>query len=506
VLYKALTVPPSKWKQNLLGGITSAVTKLPGVSGVVASEKKKTLEKLQKEMYHDDHLWPQHHSIPEKGVSHEELIELFEKMRDKETPRWRDGFASGAVYHGGAEHTEFLSKVYSYFALTNGLHPDLFPSVRKFEAEVIRMTINMLHGGDSCAGTTTSGGTESILMAMKTYRDWARVEKGITEPEFICATTAHAAFDKSAHYFGMKLIHVPVTGDYECDVAAMEKAITKNTVCLVGSAPAFPHGIIDDITRIAALAKKHKIGCHVDGCLGGFILPFIQQLPGNQIRPWDFAVDGVTSISADTHKYGYAPKGTSVLCFRSAELRKHMYFVATEWPGGIYCSPTMLGSKPGALVAGAWASMVTMGEQGYLKSAKDIWDTTKEIIEGIKDLSPDLYILGDPKAMVVAFASKKYNVYQLSDALTEQGWNLNTLYKPACIHICVTNRHVGKAEKFLESLREALRKVKENPEDVKKDKAAIYGMAATFPDRSMVKDLISIYLDVCLGTSADKTE
>jgi len=180
-----------------------------------------------------------------------------------------------------------------------------------------------------------------------------------------------------------------------------------------------------------------------------------------------------------------------------------MYFVATEWPGGIYCSPTISGSKPGALVAGAWASLVSVGTSGFLKSAQDIFDTTKAIIEGIKKI-PHLQIIGDPKAMVVAFTSDKYNAYQISDALTSLGWNLNTLYRPACIHICVTNRHVGKVDKFLEAVRAAVDKCASNPEDIKKDKAAIYGLAATFPNRAMVKDLISLYLDVCLGTPEDR--
>ncbi|HZA80594.1 MAG TPA: aminotransferase class V-fold PLP-dependent enzyme, partial [Actinomycetes bacterium] len=290
--------------------------------------------------------------LPPQGVARDEVLQQVDDLATWERPRWQDGLASGAVYHGGDDHIAFLNRAYATTSQANPLHADLWPSATKYEAEIVAMTAAML-GGDAVGsddprrqivGTVTSGGTESILLAMKAYRDRARARAGrrITHPEVVAATTAHVAFDKAAQYFRLKLVRVPVGADYRADVGAMRRAVTRNTVALVGSAPTFPHGVIDPIEDLAAAAAERGIGFHTDACLGGFVLPWARRL-GYDVPGFDFQVPGVTSMSADTHKFGYAAKGTSVVLYRGTKLRSHQYFTATEWPGGLYFSPTLAG-------------------------------------------------------------------------------------------------------------------------------------------------------------------
>jgi glutamate/tyrosine decarboxylase-like PLP-dependent enzyme len=290
------------------------------------------------------------------------------------------------------------------------------------------------------------------------------------------------------------MVHIPVKDDFRADVAAARKAITKNTIALVGSAPSFPHGVIDPIAELSDLAQKRRIGFHTDACLGGFVLPWAEKL-GYDIPAFDFRLPGVTSISADTHKYGYAAKGTSVILYRGKNLRRYQYFKITDWPGGLYFSPTFAGSRPGALSAACWAALVAMGEKGYLEATEKILQTAKEIKEGIRKI-PELHILGDP-LWVIAFGSKDMNIYQVMEQMTHKGWSLNGLHKPPCVHICVTLRHTrpGVAERFLADLTDAVAHVKAHPGD-KGQMAPVYGMAATIPFRGLVGDMMEKYIDL----------
>jgi sphinganine-1-phosphate aldolase len=442
--------------------------------------------------------------LPERGLEDDEVLRTVEDLAARERPRWRDGLASGAVYHGGDDHLELLNRVYAASSQVNPLHADLWPSGAKFEAEIVSMTAAML-GGDAVAshdpsrqivGSVTSGGTESILLAMKAYRDRARARtrRRITRPEVVAPTTAHVAFDKAAQYFRIKLVRVPVGADYRADVAAMRRAVTRNTVALVGSAPTFPHGVIDPIEELAAVAAERGIGFHTDACLGGFVLPWARRL-GYDVPGFDFGVPGVTSMSADTHKFGYAAKGTSVVLYRGAELRSHQYFTATEWPGGLYYSPTLAGSRPGALSAACWAAMVATGEDGYLEATRRVLETGAAIRDGIAAV-PQLRVLGDP-LWVVAFASGTVDVYQVLEHMTRRGWSLNGLHKPAAVHLCVTLRHTepGVAERFLADLNTSVAEAQADP-DGDRGVAPVYGLAATLPFRGMVRDLLKRYIDL----------
>jgi sphinganine-1-phosphate aldolase len=464
------------------------------IDGEFAANMVKELQRSLKP-YKDDFAAFSH--IPETGLDKEEIIKKMETFKSLEEARWKDGFVSGAVYHGDDEHIDFQSRVYAINSQSNPLHTDLWPSTTKFEAEVVSMTANMLGAGDSddeICGVVSSGGTESILLAMKTYRDWARDKKGITEPEMVVPTTAHAAFDKAAQCFNIKIIRVPVDADYKADVEATRKAISENTIVIVGSAPSFPHGIIDPIEELSELAREAGIGFHTDGCLGGFLLPWAEKL-GYDVPPFDFRLPGVTSMSADTHKYAYAAKGTSVVLYRSSELRHYQYYVTTDWPGGLYLTPTFAGSRPGALSAACWAAMLAMGEQGYMEATKRILETAALIKRGIEEI-PDLYVLGDP-LWVIAFASEELDIYAIMDAMTNKRWSLNGLQLPPAVHICVTLRHTqpGLAERFIQDLESAVEYVKANP-GVQGMMTPMYGLATNISFSGMVRDFLKGFLDL----------
>ena len=439
--------------------------------------------------------------LPEDGVPRAEVAGLIERLAAAEESRWRNGYASGAVYHGDPDHVAFLNRVYAAQSQSNPLHPDLWPSATKFEAEIVAMTADMLgarHADPAApiAGTVSSGGTESILLAMKTYRDFARARRGIAEPEIVAPVTAHAAFDKAARYFDMALVRVPVDAGFKADLAAMADAITERTAVVVGSAPTFPHGIIDPIPEIAALAAERGAGCHVDACLGGFIVPWAEQL-GYPVPPFDFRLPGVTSMSADTHKYGYAAKGSSVILYRGKELRQFQYYTTTDWPGGLYLSPTFAGSRPGALSATCWAAMVSIGADGYTEAARRILETGAKVRDGVAAI-PGVRVLGDP-LWVIAFATGEgLDVYQVLENMAARGWSLNGLQRPPAVHIAVTLRHTmpGVADRFLDDLRASVDQVRANP-GISTGMAPVYGMATSLPEE-LVHAMLGAYLDLTL--------
>ncbi len=440
--------------------------------------------------------------LPVEGRDRKEVIALMKKLRAIEAKKWKDGYVSGAVYHGDEEFIDFLARIYAINSQSNPLHADVWPSASKFEAEIVAMTAHML-GATSVTssdperqicGAVSSGGTESILLAMKTYRDWARETKGIQAPEMIAPSTAHAAFDKAAEYFGITMHRIPVGPDFRADVAAVRAAMNDNTIVIIGSAPPFPHGIVDPIDELSELARGKDIGFHTDACLGGFLLPWAERL-GYPVPPFDFRLPGVSSISADTHKYGYAAKGTSVVLYRGLALRRFQYFSATDWPGGLYFSPTFSGSRPGALSAVCWAAMVSLGEKGYMEAARRILETTAWLKQEIRAI-PELQVIGDPLFMV-AMRSDVLDVYKLMEFMTQRRWGLNGLHLPPSVHLWVTQRHAqpGGRERFMNDLREAVAFVKKNP-DAPEGVGPIYGMAAQVPLRGMVKEVLRRYMDI----------
>jgi glutamate/tyrosine decarboxylase-like PLP-dependent enzyme len=344
----------------------------------------------------------------------------------------------------------------------------------------------------------TFGGSESLFEILLVYRERGR-ERGISEPEVVMPVTAHVALDKAAHYLGVRLIHAPVDDGFAVDVGAVAEAIGPNTVALIGSAGTYPHGVIDPIPRLSELAVEHDLGLHVDGCLGGFILPWAERL-GADLTQWDFRLPGVTSISADTHKYGYAPKGTGVLLYRNPELRRKQYFVYTEWPGGVYASPGIAGSRSGGLIAATWAAMVSLGEQGYLELARPIVDTAARLREAVESL-PELRTLGT-SPFLVAFGSDELDIWHVNDALQERGWRLNGCQHPAGLHFCVTrpNTQGGVAEAFADDLRAAVEYAKDPPDTPPKS-GALYGAGGA--GGPAPGDLLTGYLDATAAPAPD---
>jgi sphinganine-1-phosphate aldolase len=424
-------------------------------------------------------------SIPERGTARAELLEEVRGAAEGDVD-WHGGRTFSLVYHHSDEHHAFLERVVGTFLSTNALNPLAFQSLRRFEAEVVRMTASLLGGDEGAAGTMSSGGTESIILAVKTYRDRARAEGRFPEgsaPNLVLPVTAHPAFLKACHLLDVEPRPIPVGADLRVDVAAAAARIDGTTIAVVGSAPNYPYGVVDPIPELAALALERGIGCHVDACLGGFLLPWVERL-GREVPAWDLRVPGVTSISADLHKYGFAAKGASVVVYRDVALRRHQFQVESGWPGGIWLSPTIAGTRPGGAIAGAWATLRAFGVDGYLDLHRELLETSDRLRAGIAAID-GLEVLGDPPAGVFAVASTddQLDVYAVADAMEVRGWHPDRLLRPAALHVMVTPVHAGEvADRFLADLSASVEEVRGRPELSSQGQAAMYGMVATLPE------------------------
>ncbi len=431
--------------------------------------------------------------LPETGSAREKLLSRLESMKHDDTD-WKSGRMFSLIYNAGEEIKEVAREAYNIYFMENGLSPFAFPSLKKLETEVIAMTAGLLGGDAETVGSFTCGGTESILMAVKTARDWARGKRPeVKSPELVKPATAHPAWDKSAHYLGLEVINVPVGKGFRADVKAMAEAVNENTIMMIGSAMTYPHGMVDPIAELGRIAARHNIWLHVDSCLGGLILPFVKKL-GYDLPEFDFSVPGVTSISADLHKYGFAAKGASTVLYRNSEYRRYQYFAHADFPGGVYATSTLTGARPGGPIAAAWAVMNYLGEEGYLKMAKVTMETAKKLIDGVNAISK-LRVLGEPHATVFAIASEDINVYALSDALKERGWILEKQHLPTCLHVTVSPFHADLADDFLADLAECVGEVENIDASKLSEEAAMYGMMATMPDRSAACDFAVQYLN-----------
>ena len=396
--------------------------------------------------------------LPQQGRPAAEVIGDLAAKR-KNDVRWQDGRAFGMVYNGGPSVHEVAEQAAALYLHENALNTKAFPSLGEIQAEVVRWTADLLHGPPGTAGFLTSGGTESILCAVLAARERGRKDRGVTAPHMVVAESAHAAFHKAAHLFGVRLTKTPVSTDWTADVGAMAAAVTPETVLLVGSAPQYPQGVVDDIPAIAALARSAAANCHVDACMGGFVLPFVEML-GRPVPPWDFRVDGVTSISADIHKLGYAPKGVSVILYRDKTLRAHQTFVFDDWLGGFYASPNLQGSRSGLPMAAAWAVMQHLGVDGYLRLTEAMLTNADALRAGVRAID-GLRVLGDGAFHLVAMAadpksSRDLDVFALGDALLARGWFHDRQGPPDSLHSTVSNSNTGVMEAYLHDLAECV--------------------------------------------------
>ncbi len=391
----------------------------------------------------------------------EVIAELTEKRADD--VRWEDGRAFGMVYDGGPSVHEVAEQAARLYLHENALNTKAFPSLGAIQSEVVGWTADLLNGPDTASGFLTSGGTESILCGVKAARERGRIERGIDHPEMVVAASAHAAFHKAAHLFGIELHKVPVLEDWTADVEAMAAEVNENTVLVVGSAPQYPQGVVDDIPAIAALAAEVGANCHVDACMGGFVLPFAERL-GREVPVWDFRVEGVTSISADIHKLGYAPKGVSVILHRTKELRRYQTFLFDDWLGGFYASPNLQGTRSGLPMAAAWAVMQHLGIDGYVELTATVLDNADRMRAGIAEID-GIRVLGDGGYHLVAMSNEPddddpIDVFALGDALQRRGWFHDRQGPPDSLHSTVSNSNTGVIDDYLVALAESVAEVR----------------------------------------------
>ena len=397
--------------------------------------------------------------LPKTGRSWEELQGLLSEAK-RDDVDWRRGRISGLVYFAGDDVLQVAKDAYSIFFSENNVSPQAFPSLPRLESEVVDMASGLFHGGDTAMGNMSTGGTESIFLTVKAARDWARANRPSNgTPEIIAARTAHPAFNKAAHYLGLRVTRIPQAADFRADVGAMAAAISDDTIMLVGSAPAYPHGVFDPIGELSELAMSRGLWLHVDACVGGFLTPFVRKL-GYPVPGFDFAVPGVTSISADVHKHGYAAKGASTVLYRSEEYYKYQGFDFDEWDRGHYSTATFTGTKSGGAIAAAWAVMNYLGEDGYMRLARKLMQTKEALMNGVNGME-DLETWGDPELSIFTYGSRSLDIFAVADGLSDAGWFVNRLQDPPGIHMLLAPTHEPVVEEYLTDLSHFVELVKE---------------------------------------------
>lgn len=401
--------------------------------------------------------------IPQHGLSKEQILKALQAFKARDMD-WKAGRVWCYVYNPGDDPAEVTREAYLSFLTENGLDPTVFPSMLRLETEVVRAVITLLGGDSNAVGHLTTGGTESIMLAVKTARDMARAERPhLTEPEMVLPKTAHAAFHKAAHYLNVKPVLVDIDPEtFKVRAQDMRSAVTGNTILLVASAPSYSQGVIDPIEEIGLLAREKNLLFHVDACVGGLHLSFMRGM-GYAVPEFDFSVPGVTSISTDLHKYGYAAKGCSVVMYRSKAIRRYQIFACTDTTAYTLINPTVLSTKSGGPMAGAWAILNYLGVEGYRRIIKTVQDATAGLIEGINSID-GLRVLGVPAMCMFSFASDTVNVYQLADEMNKRGWYIqgqfSTPLTPRNLHISVNYGTASNVDALLKDLRECVEIVK----------------------------------------------
>lgn len=443
-------------------------------------------------------------ALPEQGRPQADILDELQAMSGLENQSWKTGRCSGTMYGGNEEHFAFLNRAFSLFSHMNAIQRDMCPSASRFESEIAAMALDLMHAGavddgrQPCAAIT-SGGTESIASAMLVYRELGRTERGVTRPEIILPVTAHPAFEKAAWLFGMQVVPAPIDPQSTLvDVDFVRQRINANTVALIGSAGNYPYGTIDPIEELSELAVRHNVGLHVDGCLGGFILPFGEQL-GYDIPAFDFRLPGVTSISADTHKYGFSLKGSSVVMYRDRSMRRHQYFMSDAWTGGKYHSPGIAGSRSVGVLAATWAALVSLGRQGYLRQAQAIFETSYAMQDVVRR-HPELRIMGSP-SFCFSITSDEFDIYHVNDCMKKRGWRFNGQQYPNAIHMCVTRPQAqsGVVEAFAQDLAEAVAYGKTHADETPESAAIYGGLPAEIPGlRDMIQGALVGLMDATM--------
>lgn len=484
----------TKVRENMIIYFWNIMRLIPKVQKEINKNIDKTTIEVEESLNKYDFFCERTYFV-EKGTMPKNIIATMKNMLSVENKIVNKNLVSGTIYSFDIDHNRLLEQVYPLFNKTNPLHPDVFLAIRKMETDIICNCKILTKGFTNARGNITTGGTESILLAMRAYREWAKEKRGITSPEIIVFHGAHAAFDKAADYFNIKLVRIPYNPKNKLQM--VNDMINKNTICVVASAPEFADGLMNDIPAIAKITREKKVPLHVDACLGGFILPFI-----DTPYKWNFEVEGVTSISMDLHKYGYCPKGISIILYKSRMYSDYSGFVKDDWNGGIYATHGLTGSRCGNIVAQSWATMMYYGFEGYSFKANKIRNAVLKIKDSM-NLIEDINVIGNPGVCVVAFCSHSLDIYKINNEMKNKGWFLNELQYPASIHICVTQNHIPNIDKFIMDLTESVKLVRaEQNKDLNglegntSEGASIYGTAQRVSDRRIVKQIARNYLDI----------
>lgn len=393
------------------------------------------------------------HSLPEQGEPWAATRDRMVEMAAGDV-KWRDGKAAVYVFNAGEDVERVQKEAYAMFASENGLGPAAFPSLARMEREVVESGLALLHAPDDAAGSMTSGGTDSILMAVKAARDFARKVRGVQGPlNIVLPRSAHPAFDKACLVMEIEVRRTPLK-DYLADPVAMEAAVDAATIMIVGSAPCFPYGLIDPIEALGALAERRDLWLHVDACVGGYIAPFVR-MNGGEVPPFDFEVPGVRSMSADLHKYGYCAKGASTVFFRSEDLKKHMIFEVGDWPAGRMTTPTLAGTRPGGAIAAAWAVMQTLGVDGYRAKHAQVTRAREQIEAGVQ--ARGFTVIGRPRLGILAFTREDIDCMAILGKLYKRGWVTSATSQPRGLHLMLSPVHLAVVDRYLADLDWATR-------------------------------------------------
>ena len=444
--------------------------------------RKKVLKNLIKNSrdLHNDMItsYQNYEKIPEKNL----LLSKVEMKMNSMKKTKNNNKVSGIIYLGNDLHNENMLKIFKKCSYSNPLHPDLFPAIREMEIDIINMVKDLYKGDDNCCGNITYGGTESILLCCVTYRDYYKDKYNIDNPNMVCFNSVHPAFDKACHYFNIKMIKVS-------NLKEMNNNINKNTIMIVASCPEYSHGLIDPISDMNKMALERNVSFHVDCCMGGFLIPFIKNY-----KYINFSLRGISSFSIDTHKYGYSLKGSSVLLFKNREIKKYQHFIRKDWCGGVYATPTLMGSKSGGLIASTWSCLLMIGKKNYINYSSTIRKNLLKIKDKFK-LNKDISVIGNPDLNIIAFKSKSLNIYSVIGEMKKLNWNLTVMQNPPAFHLCITKQHTFKIiNDFCSDLLNCIDIVKKNKSNKLEGTLALYGSSTSVQNSLFIDEIIHDFL------------
>lgn len=418
-------------------------------------------------------------TLPNNGLIIEKIKNIMYKRKS-----YVNNKISGCIYSNNEKCEELIKEINNNYLYSNPLHPDIYPELIKMESEIIHMVGSLYNLPKEGVGNLTTGGTESTILALRAYKKIKKKSLYVFKPEVLCTKTVHAAVFKACELLDLNIVYVDLDENYEMDVNDLQSKINFKTCVIIASAPCFPYGLMDPIDKISEVAFNYKIPLHVDACLGGFLTQFNKET----LLSFD---KNIQSISVDPHKFGYAPKGSSLLFWKDKKMRHNQYFISNDWTGGIYASVSLPGSRVGSQIASTWGAILYNGYNNYKIMGNKIMEKTLYLSEKIKNIET-FEVIGQPNINVVAFYSTKYSVSQISKLLSEKEWNLNILQNPLCLHICITPKNIEQINNLIFWLLEITKIKAEKKEGTM---ASIYGMSAELPDKSVVNEIVEYYLD-----------